>query len=218
MRIRLVNPNTSGHITQRMVDSAQPCLPADWQFQGVTATQGPTAVTQPAQVAEATANVVSLVREHAPVCDGIIVGISLDCGLAQARQAAGGIPVVGMTEAACLLACARGDSFGLLTLGSAMAPLYQQLLQSRGLASRLAGIGAPDVGQAFSASSPLHLPLVVEQLDREARRLVDGGASGIVLAGAVLCGYAQPLARRVGVPFYDGAACGALALRSLLAL
>jgi allantoin racemase len=207
MRLLLINPNTSAHITERLAASARRALPPGATLTALTAAEGPQAVRSAEEVPAATRNVINMARQHGPSHDAVLIGISLDCGLDDVRLQCAPQPVIGMTEAACLMACLHGPRFALLTLGGAMAPLYQAHVERLGLAQRLVGVVAPEMPQAFAAPADSVSTDVLEQLALAARSVLDGGADSLVLAGAVLCGYAPALSLRLGRPVLDGMVC-----------
>lgn len=218
MRLLLVNPNTSEEITARLAASARPLLgPAD-SLHTLTATEGPRAVTTAAEVPAAADRVLAMARRHGPDHDAVLIGISLDCGLAATRALLAPRPVIGMTEAACLMALLHGPKFGLLTVGTQMAPLYRAHVEALGLSSRLVGVAAPDLPQAFSAPAGELTPAVSEALAAAAHELLASGADSLVLAGAVLCGYAGALQARIGRPVLDGIASAVLLARAQMGL
>lgn len=204
LRLLLVNPNTSVHITERLARSARPHLPAGATLTALTATEGPAAVRSPAELAAAGERVLAMAQAHQAQHDAVIVGISLDCGLAATRTAWAPRPVVGMTEAACHMARLAGERFALLTLGSTMANSYRDHVASLGLSNRLLGVAAPDAPEAFSAAAHEVLPSVLDALVAAAQPLCDRGANSVVLAGAVLCGFAPALSLRLNLPVFDG--------------
>ena len=218
MRLLLINPNTSVHITERLAASARSQLPAGATLTALTATEGPRAVRSPAEVQGATDRVVAMAREHAAQHDAVVLGISLDCGLAQARALYAPRPVIGMTEAACLLACLCGSRFGVLTLGQDMVSLYHKHVCDLGLGQRLAGVAAIESPAAFDTPADAVSAPVLDLLDAAAQPLLQNGADAIVLAGAVLCGYAPALQQRLGKPVLDGVACAVQLAHAQLAL
>ena len=123
MRLLLINPNTSAHITDRMAASARSILPSGVELVALTASEGPTAVRSPSEVSVATRNVISMAYQHGAEYDAILIGISLDCGVEVVRGHFAPRPVEGMTEAACRMASTNGSKFGLLTLGNSMGSL-----------------------------------------------------------------------------------------------
>lgn len=205
-RLLLVNPNTSAHITERLARSARAHLPAGATLTALTATEGPTAVRSPAELAAAGERVLAMALAHQAQHDAAIVGISLDCGLTATRAAWAPRPVMGMTEAACLVACRAGDPFALLTLGPTMANSYRAHVASLGLGERLLGVAAPDVPEAFDAAPHEVLPSVLDALVKAALPLREAGARSFVLAGAVLCGYGPALSLRLQLAALDGVA------------
>lgn len=220
MRLLLLNPNTSVHITGRLAASARAALgPAD-ALSALTAAEGPAVIASREQAEAAAATVLAMARAHADGHDAVVLGVSLDCGLAATRAALAprALPVIGMTEAACLVACTCGDRFGLLTLGPAMAPLYREHVESLGLGSRLAAVDAPALERAFAPGGARVEPEVLDVLAAGAQRLRAAGAGAIVLAGAVLCGYAEAMRERIGMPALDGVACATRLARVRLAL
>lgn len=207
MRLLLLNPNTSAHITGRLAASARSALGPDDSLTALTAHDGPAVIASREHAEGAAATVLAMARAHADGHDAVVLGVSLDCGLAVTRAAVDPTPVIGMTEAACLVACTCGERFGLLTLGPAMAPLYREHIESLGLSGRLAGVDAPALERAFAPGGARVEPEVLDVLAAGARRLRADGASAVVLAGAVLCGYADALRARCGLPVLDGVEC-----------
>lgn len=213
MRLLLINPNRSEWITERVAAPARAMLLPGDVLDTVTSTTGPTAVTSPQQLGAAAAEVLALAQSHGSGYDALLLGISLDCGLAELRGLRGAQPVIGMTEAACL---AAGPRFGLLTVGPAMAPLYAQHVQQLGLAPCCVGVAAPDCPEAF-ASQQLGLHAAVRRvLLASIEDLRVRGADTIVLAGAVLCGYGAALTAITGLSVLEGSACAVVRARMLL--
>lgn len=210
LRLLLINPNTSDHITTRMELSARRVMPKGTILTAITADVGPQAVRSVADVEYATSNVHRMAQEHGAGHDAVLLGISLDCGLHELRQLRDPQPIVGMTEAACLMACLHGPRFGLLTLGAHMAPLYLAHVTHMGFGQRLIGVEAPDAPQAFQASPDHVSPQLLDLLTQSAHTSFAQGAQCVVLAGAVLCGYAPALEARLGRPILDGIACAVL--------
>lgn len=215
-RLLLVNPNTSRHITERLALSGRAVLPPGAQLTALTADSGPAAVRSPEELAAAAERVLAMTLSHPEPVDAVLIGISLDCGLAATRAACAPTPVLGMTEAACLTAAALGPRFAVLTVGAAMAESYRQHVLGLGWGDALVGVAAPECPAAFSAAPDVVLPEVLDILTAAAQPLCDAGALSVVLAGAVLCGYGPALQQRLGVPVLDGVACGVTQLLSRL--
>lgn len=207
MRLLLINPNTSTHITARLAASARAALAPGDELTAVTASLGPTVVRNADMLAQADANAVALAESHGSAHDAIVLGISLDGAVRRLRERFSDRPVVGMTEAALMTACLSADRIGLLTLGADLLTLYRQRVADIGVASRVVAYEAPESSRAFSADGNGLDPIVLELLEDSCRSLQRGGAQSVVLAGAVLCGYAASLTARCGLPVLDGIVC-----------
>lgn len=212
MRLLLINPNTSVHITERMAASARTVLRPQDRLTAVTAETGPVAVRSPSQLAAADANALALAERHAPGHDALLLAISLDGAAPTLRQRHPGLPVQGMTEAALHAAAALTRRIGLLTLGAELLPLYRQRAEQLGLAEQVVAWQAPEAPAAFDPAASADVDAV---LDAAVQRLQQGGAQVVVLAGAVLCGHAPRLQQAHGLPVIDGVRAAVQRLHAL---
>lgn len=200
MRILLLNPNASVHITARMAASARAAMAADDELVEVTNTRGPPAVRDAQMLADAVQAIPALMAPHVQRCDAFVLGISLDGAIEQLRPAWAGKPALGMTEAALALAARTAPRVGLLTLGRALAPLYRARMASLLPPDRIAGVAAAEADGAFAPGQGVDEATL--QLLADAAGTLP--ADGYVLAGAVLCGYDGALQARLGRPVFDG--------------
>lgn len=207
MRLLLINPNTSAHITARLAASARQAMVAGDLLNAVTAADGPAVVRCAEGLQQADLNSMALATAHAPDHDAIVLGISLDGAATGLRARFPQRPVVGMTEAALFTACLRADRIGVVTLGASLLPLYWRRFGEVGVVSRVVGVEAPEAPAAFEAGADAVSPALLACLADASDRLRCSGAQAIVLAGAVLCGYAPALQARSGLPVFDGVDC-----------
>ena len=107
MKLLLINPNTSPHVTDRMVVQARRTAGSRASVDGVTAAFGPAIIGSKAENAIATHGALDTAARHHAGYDAVILGVSMDSGLAALRELFP-IPVVGMAEASILLACSLG--------------------------------------------------------------------------------------------------------------
>lgn len=215
MRLLLINPNTSTHITERMAASARSALGSMETLTAVTATGSPRVVRSAADLLQADANTIALAEQHVRQHDAIVLGISLDGAAVPLRARYPGVPIVGMTEAALLTACLRAERVGLLTLGASTLPLYRDRVTQIGIGSRVVAYSAPEAPLAFGAQAAGVAPDVLDVLAKACAQMHDSGAQVIVLAGAVLCGYAETLHARCTLPVLDGITCAVGQVRML---
>jgi Asp/Glu/hydantoin racemase len=131
-----------------------------------------------------------------------------DVGLYEARAAVK-MPVLGLGEATLLHACTMGRKLGLLAINPAFIPAHNEQIYRYGLQQRIAGIRAmeasiSDYMEAFT--SPAKKSELQASFEREARRLIDGGADVIVPTGGIpmmLFGK-EPDASVDGAPIVNG--------------
>ena len=213
MRLLLINPNTSVHITARLAASARRAMAAGDTLSAVTALHGPTVVRTAEGLREAELSAEALAAAHAPGHDAIVLGISLDGAVSGLRARFPQLPVVGMTEAALFTACLCSDRIGVVTLGASLLPLYWQRITEVGVASRVVGVEAPEAPAAFEVGASVVSPALLDGLADASDRLRCAGAQAIVLAGAVLCSYAAALQARSGLPVFDGVDCAVRQVR-----
>lgn len=203
MRLLLLNPNASAHITARMAASARRALSGRDELVEVTNAHGPAAVRDARTLSQAMAGVPALLAQHLPRCDALVLGISLDGQIDQLRAACDGKPALGMTEAAIAMAARSVRRIGLITLGHDLAPLYGQLMAARLPPERDAGVLTTEVDSAFAAGPALDAHLLAALISAASKRPADG----YVLGGAVLCGYDAALQAELGRPVFDGVYC-----------
>ena len=151
MKILLINPNTSQHVTERMRANAQQAVGDAATVHAFTAQSGPAIISSRSENAIALAEMLRLAAAHQEGHDVLMLGVSIDTGLQALREMLD-IPVVGMAEAALLTASMLGGKIGCLTLGAAMVPAYEELTASYGLASRVSKWRAVEVPSAFKAT------------------------------------------------------------------
>ncbi len=207
MRIALLNPNASQHITDRMVSQARLATGNACEIFGLTNATGPAVIRSRVDNAAAIDGLLKLARSLEPDVDAVILGVSMDTALHALRQMLT-IPVVGTTEAALATASLLGGSIGLLTVGPALTPLYAELATAYGHAGRVAGIRGIETTAAYGAElAPEVRTMMLDAVTALSR---EGGADVVVTVAAALCGYVPAVAELADVPLLDGIACAAV--------
>lgn len=204
MKLLLINPNTTQAVTAVVLAAAGAAARPGTELCAVTGSFGPVVIGSRAENALAQHSVLQLAADHARDCDAVVLAVSFDTGLWACRELLR-VPVIGMTEAGLLMGCNLATRIGIVTYGRRMGPLYRELVEGYGLASRLAGIATIDATpqQTFSEPQQVHAAVVAA-----AQRLVaHDGAEAVLLAGAAMAGLAATLQRQVDVPLLDGVAC-----------
>lgn len=141
--------------------------------------------------------------------DGAMVACSGDPGVAEARSLTD-IPIVGPLEASLHLACGYAYKFGVVTVEDrAWAEVCEMLVASNGLIGRCAGVQRIDIPshEAFTIGFAGGAQTVAAEIEKQARVLVDKGASAIILGSAGLSCIASHAGLTqipgLGVPVFD---------------
>jgi allantoin racemase len=212
MRLLLANANTTAAVTEICAASARAVAAPGTEIVPVTPRFGPAIISSRAENAIAAHGLIEALAEHHAGCDAAILAVSYDTALAAARQLLP-IPVIGMTEAACLAACMLGGRFGLVTFSS--ADLYREVIAGHGLTSRLSGIALVAASPYEAASDP---DGVAAKVTEAAIGLAREGADAVLLGGAALAGMGTRIQPRVPVPLVDGIAAAVKFAEGLVAL
>lgn len=202
MRLLVANANTTQAITDACAGAARAAASPGTEILAVTPRFGPAVISSRAENVIAGHALLDLLAEHAGRVDACLLAVSHDTALEAAKQMMP-CPVVGMTEAACLVGCLHGGRFGLVTFGG--VETYRELVARHGLSSRLAGLAGVDVTPPEAVADP-------EGVGARVLAAIEGlaaqGAESVVLAGAALAGFDRRLQARAPVALLDGMACG----------
>ncbi|AUN93756.1 aspartate/glutamate racemase family protein [Pseudazoarcus pumilus] len=203
MRILIVNSNTTEAVTAGLLDAARRLCPPGVEVVATTAPCGVAAIERPEHLPQAALGTLRGFEANATGADAGIVACFSDPGLAEVR-AAMPFPVVGLAEAACLVAAEGGRRFAVVLLGHAMRDVLCGLIEEYGCADRLAAIECLSVGVLeFGRNPDTHMG----ELHEAVRRCVDAGAEVVVLGGAVTAGLGEALSKISPVPVLDGLEC-----------
>jgi len=212
MRLLLINPNTSPEMTGLVADVARACLPAGVDLLAVTGRFGARYIAGRAAAAIAAHAALDALAEHHEACDGVLLACFGDPGLLALKEVSP-VPVVGLAEASCLLACTLGRRFSIVTGGERWGPMLEEFVTGQGLGSRLASVRALAPTGGDIAQDPegalAGLTAACTACVRE------DGAEAVVLGGAGLAGLSARIAPSVPVPVLCSVEAG---VRMLLAV
>lgn len=212
MRLLVANANTTQAITEACAAAARAAAAPGTEIIAATPRFGPAVISTRAENVIAGHALLEMLAAHAGRVDAVLLAVSHDTALDAARQMMP-CPVIGMTEAACLVGCLAGGRFGLVTFGS--VETYRELIARHGLSSRLAGLAGVAATPPEAVADPEG---VGAKVLAAVQRLAAEGADSVVLAGAALAGYDRRLQARAPVALLDGMACGVRLAEMLVAL
>ena len=197
MRLLLINPNTSRAVTETVTRAAGAVLPTGVELVPVTGRFGARYIASRAAAAIAGHAALDALATHVDDCDAVLLACFGDPGLLALKELSP-VPVVGMAEASCHLACTLGQRFAIVTGGERWPAMLEEFVAAQGLASRLAGIRAlAPTGDVLTRDVEAGIALLAE-----ACRLTveQDGAEVVILGGAALAGLAERVGAGVGVP------------------
>lgn len=200
--ILLLNANTNVAMTETMLMAARARHP---NCRAATVARGACYISDEDAASVAAQAVMEFAEtlDADTMPDALVVACFGDPGLWSLRDRLS-IPVIGMADASCHVACQLGRRFGIVTGGTAWEPMLRSFVAENGLSSRMSGIQTLEqTGDALAANPERALSMIAEKID--AARLE--GADVVILGGAGLVGFAERLQFDVKVPLLDSLSC-----------
>lgn len=195
MRILLINPNTSRAITDLVAGHVDARLAGRAELRAVTGRFGARYIASRAAAVIAGHAAIDALAEHVGACDAVYLACFGDPGLFALGEISP-VPVVGMAEASCREAAARGR-FGIVTGGTAWGAMLAEFVGSLGLGDRLAAIRTIPLNGGEIARDP---EPALDALAQACRDCVERGAEAVILGGAGLAGLAHRIRPHVDRP------------------
>jgi allantoin racemase len=216
MKIRIINPNTTWSMTEKIGACARAVARPGTQIVAVSPAMGPVSIESHYDEALAA---VGLLQEIAAGeqagCDGYVVACFGDPGLKAARELARG-PVLGIAEAAMHAASFVGTSFSVVTTLARTTGTAWGLAESYGMRRFCANVRAVElpVLELERPGSDAR-----SRITAECRRaLEEDGSDAIVLGCAGMADLCSHIAAEIGVPVIDGVAAATTMVESLVAM
>lgn len=207
MRILLINPNTSRAVTDFVAGHVAAALDGRAELRVVTGRFGARYIASRAAAAIAAHAALDALAEHVGDCDAVYLACFGDPGLFALREVSP-VPVVGLAEASCREAAARGR-FGIVTGGAAWGPMLGEFVGSLGLGDGLAAIRTIAPGGGEIARDPER---ALDALAQACRDCAAAGADTVILGGAGLAGLARRIQPHVACPLICSVEAGTRAV------
>lgn len=201
MKILVANPNTSTSVTDKLVASGRRVASPGTELIAMTAPRGVPYIATRAEAAIGSTVFLEMLAEKRGTFDAAICAAFGDPGLGGARELFD-FPVVGMAEAAMLVACTLGRNFGIVSFSKSLEPWFAEIVAWHGLSGRCAAIRTLD--EAFKSIDDVQEEKESVLVDLANRTVANDQADVIILAGAPLAGLANKIRERVPVPLVDG--------------
>ena len=216
MRIKIINPNTSRSMTEKIGECARAVVDAGTTVIAVNPSMGPVSIESHYDEALAVPGLLQeIAAGEAERVDGYVIACFGDPGLKAARELARG-PVVGIAEAAMHTASFLGKSFSVVTSLARTIGTAEQLAEAYGMARFCARVRACEIAVLELEEPGSGARERIVQACREA--LAEDGAEVIVLGCAGMTDLCEHIAQTLGVPVIDGVAAATLQVQSLVRL
>ena len=215
MKLLLINPNISEAITDIMAAEARRSASSGTEIVPATARFGALYVETRVEASIASHAVLDALAEHGADADAAIISAFGDPGLAAARELVD-IPVVGVSEAAFLMAWPLGRRYAIVAMTRRLGTWYRECAIEHGLDGRLVRVRALDVPvpDITQAKEQLRDRLVAECL----AAVEEDDAEVVILAGGPVAGLAREFGGQIPVPVLDGVSCGVRLAEALVGL
>lgn len=214
MRILVINGNTTPQVTASIELAAMKAALPGTEIHAVTPSIGPATVEGYLDGQLSAIGVCEEIALHQQNADVFVIACFSDPGLYAAREFSEK-PVIGIAEAAMLTAVQLGHTFGLITPQRRLHPVLQDLVNTYGFSSRLAGIQIVDMNVAEAATAGPEQQALFRDAAR--RSIEEDGAEAVILAGAVLSGLEDELSRDLAMPVIDPVKCAVGQAQALVA-
>jgi allantoin racemase len=196
LRILLINPNTSSEVTETVARHARAAADRTVEVVAATGRFGARYISTRAGTAIAAHSALDALAEHGEGCDAVLLACFGDPGLDALRELSP-VPVVGMAEASCSLACTLGQNFSIITGGRLWKPMLEEFVCDLGLGGRLASVRClPQTGRDIAHDPDGHIAGLIAEC---CAAVEADGANVVILGGAGLAGLAGRIADQVPV-------------------
>jgi allantoin racemase len=209
-RCLVINPNTSGALTDRVVAACRQAQPGV-RWEGATARFGAAYIADEVAYAKAAHAALDAYEAFHSGQDAVLLACFGDPGLLALRELARR-PVLGLAQSSFEAAAQRGP-FAVVTGGHAWAPMLSRFARLHGLDAKLVGIHTIDWTGAQIAADP---DGALDALVAAAQKGIAAGAQFILLGGAALAGLALSLQPRLSIPVLDNVLLAAQAVADAL--
>ncbi|MCB2136000.1 MAG: aspartate/glutamate racemase family protein [Rhodobacteraceae bacterium] len=200
MRILVINPNTTQHMTEKIGAAARRVALPGTEIIAVNPKDGPAAIEGYYDEAMCVSGLLDIIRTTDGF-DAVVIACFDDTGLDAARCLTDR-PVIGIGEAAYHVASMLSNKFSVITTLARSVPALEHNLTRYGLSARCARVRASDVPvlELERPGSDARGRISAEV----ARAIAEDKAEAIVLGCAGMADFAASLSAKHGLPVIDG--------------
>lgn len=216
MRIKVINPNTTHSMTEKIRQAAAAVAAPATEIIAATPSKGPVSIEGHYDEAVSVIGILEEVRRgEADGVDGYVIACFGDPGLRAAREVARG-PVLGIAEAAMHAARCIASGFSIVTTLERTEVMARQLVESYGMTSFCRGIRSTELAVLDLEDEGSDARRIITE---ECRRAVAEDRAGAVILGcAGMADLAALITRQIGVPVIDGVAAAVKFVEALVGM
>lgn len=212
MRLLYLNPNSSIAMTDQIVAAAREALP-EAEILGWTNASGPPAIEGAEDGERAIAGLRAMLPEARARCvDLIVIACFDDTGLEELRALAH-CPVIGIGQAAYVLAMLAFGAFSVVTSLPVSVPVLEGNIERYGFDASCVSVRASGLPVLTVEAGG---PQVIERLSDEIVAAGQDGGRAVALGCAGMAHLRPELAARSAVPLIDGVAASAHLARAIV--
>ncbi|MEM7446073.1 MAG: aspartate/glutamate racemase family protein [Pseudomonadota bacterium] len=214
MRVLAINPNSTASMTDGIVEAARAAAAPDVTIDGLTNADAPPAIQGEADGLVATPGVIAACEEAADNgYDAAIIACFDDTGLTLARAAAS-IPVIGIGQAAFLIAMLHGGIFTVITTLQVSVGVIEDNLAAYRLTDACARVRASGLPVLALEDDPDTARTTLVECARAAA--AEDRADALVLGCAGMAPYGRAMYDASGLHAIDGVAAAVGLARATL--
>lgn len=202
MKIKIINPNTTWSMTEKIGACARKVAAATTEIIAVSPSMGPVSIESHYDEAMCAPGLLEEIRAgEACGVDGYVIACFGDPGLYAAREIARG-PVIGIAEAAMHAASFVGASFSVVTTLSRTCGMAWHLAERYGMQRFCRNVRACDLNVLDLERADSNALCVITEECR--RALIQDKTDCIVLGCAGMSDLCQEISREIDAPVIDG--------------
>ena len=216
MRIKVINPNTTQSMTDKIGQAARAAAAPGTEIVAVSPTGGPVSIEDHYDEAYAVPGLLGEIRTgESQGCAGYVIACFGDPGLDASREIAKG-PVIGIAEAAMHAASFIATGFSVVTTLERTCVIARRLADRYGFRDVCRGVRGTDL-PVLELENP-HSGAYARILDECRHALAEDKSGAIVLGCAGMADLCSRLSKELGAPVIDGVAAGVKFVEVLVSL
>ena len=205
MKILVINPNTSETNRQVIVDVLTPYHEPNLEIDVVNAPKGPEGIISWVhKQIQGTEILPMITKAEDDGYNGVVIACFGDTGIEAAKELSK-IPVIGIAEAALLLAPMLSRKFLLLETSKSSIPRMEQFIRQLGLNKDLIEFRALDSESDWTIIDSLANPEKTKQLIiKTCRKIMDESSVDLIIPGcSAISEHTKAIQEELGVPVID---------------